>query len=157
MGKPIMVVANVLVNPAGEVLLGLRTDRVQWECPGGKVDDENVLDAWHRELREETGIVTTDAPFLLGITEAPPEEYNGNRFVVLYFVVRTWQGFPQRREPEKCLMWKWFAPDDLPPEANLTPFTREFVKYILPALAIKESEACEVSSESPCCLSASAE
>ena len=58
--KRIHVVAAVLRDPSGRVLLAQRTDAEHaglWEFPGGKVEPEEAPEAaLVRELREELGI-----------------------------------------------------------------------------------------------------
>jgi 8-oxo-dGTP diphosphatase len=59
--KPIPVVAAVIEDPAGRVLLAQRSAHkhlgLKWEFPGGKVDaGESPEAALARELREELGI-----------------------------------------------------------------------------------------------------
>jgi putative (di)nucleoside polyphosphate hydrolase len=56
-------VGVVLFHPDGRVWLGRRINTPgphNWQFPQGGVDEgENLLDAAHRELREETGVHTT--------------------------------------------------------------------------------------------------
>lgn len=134
MSKPTLVAAAVLMNPDGDILMGLRADRVEWEVPGGKVGDEYSREALLRELGEETGLSSDDTPTLLGVSETDPAEFNGQRFVILFYLLRTWAGFPRVMEPEKCLAWRWFPLTELPPMEKCTPGTRDFMKNILPAL-----------------------
>lgn len=134
MGQPVLVAAAVLYNGAGELLMALRADRLQWEVPGGKVGDETLTQAFRRELAEETGMVSDEDPVFLGVSEPDPAEFAGTRFVIHFLLVRSWRGFPQRMEPEKCLALRWFPADRLPPPERLTPGTRDFVMHILPAL-----------------------
>ena len=50
-------VSAVIVDDEGRVLLQQRTDNGAWGLPGGAVEfGESVLEALHREVREETGL-----------------------------------------------------------------------------------------------------
>lgn len=136
---PTIVVANVLISEDNELLMGLRSDRLEWEVPGGKVQDETLVEAYNRELLEETGMCTDERPSLLGISEPDPAHFGGRRYVILFMQVRSWHGFPQRMEPEKCLSWRWFSLDDLPPPEKCTPGSRDFFANILPRIRQQEN------------------
>jgi 8-oxo-dGTP pyrophosphatase MutT (NUDIX family) len=130
--RPIVVVACVLLNNFKEILMGLRADRLEWEVPGGKLDNERLVDGFNRELLEETGIQALGTPQLLGISEPDPSHFKGNRYMIHFMVIRDWKGFPRRLEPDKCLNWRWFSLDELPPLDKCTPGTRDFFTQILP-------------------------
>lgn len=132
-----LVVANVLITPDNHILMGLRADRMEWEIPGGKVEDETLFEAYNRELLEETGMWTDDVPSLVGVSEP---RIDGRRYLILFLLAHSWHGFPQRLEPEKCLAWRWFPLDGLPPTEKCTPGTRDFINRILPNLSRYEHE-----------------
>lgn len=138
MASPELVAACVLVNPRGEVLMGLRADRREWEVPGGKVQDESVLDAWHRELKEEAGLTTDVYPDFLGVSEPDPAEFGGRRYFIVFLAVRHWEGTPAVREPDKCLEWRWWPLSALPPAEKMTPGTRDFAREMVPSLLQEE-------------------
>lgn len=131
-GKPIPVVACVLMNDSTEILMGLRADRIEWEVPGGKLDNETLKEAFYRELAEETGIQATGKPQLLGVSEPDPANFNGARYMIHFMLMREWKGFARRLEPDKCLSWRWFHLSELPPLEKCTPGTRDFFMNILP-------------------------
>ena len=119
--KFIHVVAAVIVNLAGEVLLALRPkDKHQgglWEFPGGKVEpDEEVLAALERELQEELGITVTQARPLIRVQHRYPDK------AVLLDVWRVdgFEGVPHGCEGQAV---EWVAPEALLqrafPAANL--------------------------------------
>lgn len=59
---PLVTVGALIVGPSGRLLL-IRTHKWgdRWGVPGGKVDwGESLLEAVHREVREETGLRLLD-------------------------------------------------------------------------------------------------
>lgn len=90
-GYPLVTVGALLVGPSGRVLL-IRTHkwRDRWGVPGGKVDlGETLLAAVRREVREETGLATTDvvwAPVQEAVDH--PQFHRPAHFVLLNFVAR---------------------------------------------------------------------
>lgn len=77
--KIIHVVAGVLANARGEILLAQRPAGGHlagyWEFPGGKVEaGEAVVAALQRELREEIGVDVTAAQPLLQVRHRYPEK-----------------------------------------------------------------------------------
>jgi 8-oxo-dGTP diphosphatase len=81
--KQIHVVAGVLRNPQGHVLLASRTEGRDlaglWEFPGGKVEaGESPEVALVRELREELGIEATVGASLIRV----PQQYPGKRLLL---------------------------------------------------------------------------
>jgi 8-oxo-dGTP diphosphatase len=100
-------VCAVLTNARGEVLL-VRTAKVGWELPGGRVEDgEDLLGALDRELLEEAGCEAT-IERLAGV-------YAHTRHNLLLLVFR---GTPSSAAPgpqpteAKVLEAAWFAPAD---------------------------------------------
>lgn len=54
--KHTVVVGGLVRNTSGQILL-IRHHRRGWEIPQGRVEEgEGLLDALHREVREETGV-----------------------------------------------------------------------------------------------------
>ncbi|HOZ25570.1 MAG TPA: NUDIX domain-containing protein, partial [Thermomonas sp.] len=81
--KQIHVVAGVLRNTHGHVLLARRTEGRDlaglWEFPGGKVEaGESPEVALVRELREELGIEATVGASLIRV----PQQYPGKRLLL---------------------------------------------------------------------------
>lgn len=126
--RPVAVVANVLVSGQGEVLLGLRGDLLQWEVPGGKVEDETLAEAGRREQEEETGMLLRGTPSCLGYADVV---LRGVRYLVVFLAWREWEGFPRLRE-ENTLRWRWFAADALPAAKDMTPGTRKLFGELSP-------------------------
>ena len=69
----IVAVSGLIRHPDGKILL-IRGPRRGWEFPGGQVEEgENLIEAFQREVQEETGITASIGP-LVGIysnTKAP--------------------------------------------------------------------------------------
>ncbi|MGR8946887.1 MAG: 8-oxo-dGTP diphosphatase MutT [Gammaproteobacteria bacterium] len=104
--KPtINVVAGILVNSDGEVLIAKRQDHVDqgglWEFPGGKREvNESSFDALRRELAEELGISVIHAtPFL-----SQDHEYEHKIVALEFFQVSRWNGHPHGAEGQ-TVVW----------------------------------------------------
>ena len=109
----------VVEDPAGAILLQLRSDYRLWGLPGGVPDEgEGAESAAIRETEEETGIrVSGLRPF--GVASDPAHEIwtypNGDRchyFTVLYYA-RDFTGALIGANDES-LQVGWFTPDRLP-------------------------------------------
>lgn len=103
--RSIHVVAGVVRDPRGRVLLARRTEGRDlaglWEFPGGKVEPgEDPEAALVRELREELGIeARVGAPLI-----AVPQRYPDKRLVLDVRLVEAWQG-PARGREGQALAW----------------------------------------------------
>ncbi|MGV3591918.1 MAG: 8-oxo-dGTP diphosphatase MutT [Gammaproteobacteria bacterium] len=116
----IHVVAGVIVNGAGEVLLALRPKHKHkgglWEFPGGKVEaGESARDALARELLEEIALVVEQAePFLV-----VDHDYGDKQVTLDVWRVTHFNGTLHGREGQEIA---WVAIDELAnyrfPEAN---------------------------------------
>ena len=64
--KHIVAVSGLISHPDGKILL-IRGPRRGWEFPGGQVEEgENLIEAFRREVREETGVTASIGP-LVGV------------------------------------------------------------------------------------------
>jgi ADP-ribose pyrophosphatase YjhB (NUDIX family) len=109
-------VCGVVVDDAGRVLLGRRSDTGRWALVGGIMEPgEDVADAVVREVLEETGVhVRPDR--IVSVWTIPPFEYpNGDK---ASFVVTTFRCTPLSGEAhvadDESLEVGWFSPEDLP-------------------------------------------
>ena len=88
---PLATVGALIVGPDGRVLV-IRTHKWgdRWGVPGGKVDwGESLLDAVHREVREETGLSLEDVrwgPIQEAVSH--PEFHRDAHFVLVNVVAR---------------------------------------------------------------------
>ena len=107
--KPrIFVVAGILVNAAGEVLIAKRPAHLDqgglWEFPGGKREQgESSLAALHRELAEELDInVIRAEPYL-----SQDHEYPKKLVALEFFRVFDWEGTVRGAEGQQVA---WVPP-----------------------------------------------
>lgn len=114
-------VSAVVFDDDGRVLLQQRTDNGAWGLPGGAVEfGESVLEALHREVREETGL-TIAVERLVGVYSHPDHHQiitypDGN---VLHFVSTCFAGRPTGGTltlGDETSGLAWFAPPAWPPD-----------------------------------------
>lgn len=103
--KPVHVVAAVLRDARGRILLARRTAGRDlagaWEFPGGKVEPgETAVQALDRELHEELGIRVLAAEPLIAV----PQAYPAKRIVLDVYTVTAFEGTPRGRE-RQALAW----------------------------------------------------
>ena len=108
---PIHVVAGVVRDPAGRVLVAQRPSGKHlagfWEFPGGKSDPgELPFDALRRELAEEIGIVVDKAQPLISVPWSYPEK----SIVLEAWTVDSYTGVVHAREDQPL---RWVALDEL--------------------------------------------
>lgn len=99
------VVAGILTDPAGRVLLAQRLSGTHlggtWEFPGGKVEPgESIEAALCRELHEELGIEAGVIEPLIAV----PWSYPGKAIVLHAFRVVDFTGVPKGRQ-QQALQW----------------------------------------------------
>ena len=118
----IHVVAGVIENTQGEILLTRRPDHVHqgglWEFPGGKCEQgESIEQALVRELKEELDIDVQQARPLIRIDHTYPDQ---RRVLLDVWRVEHWAGQPWGREQQRM---EWCAMKALQdrafPSANL--------------------------------------
>jgi 8-oxo-dGTP diphosphatase len=128
MKAPVHVVAGVLTDARGRVLLARRTEGRDlagaWEFPGGKVErGETPFQALDRELNEELGIRIHAMEPLIAV----PQAYRDKRIVLDVYKVSRFSGKPRGRElqalawsPQEKLRTYPMPPADRPVVAALT-------------------------------------
>ena len=126
--KIIDVAVGVLLRPDGTVLLGNRpADKPWpgwWELPGGKLEPgESVLQALTRELKEEIGIIVTQATPWVTYVHAYP-----TTTVRLAFCrVTEWTGEPQSLEGQ---LLRWVPIDSAQDIPQLLPATYPPLRWL---------------------------
>ncbi len=125
--RVVHVVAAVIYNDAGEVLLSRRPDHVHlgglWEFPGGKLETgETPRRALERELREELGIVLESARPLIQVPYTYPEKS---------VLLDVWNGIKYRGAPVglEGQELAWVAPGQLS-DWQMPPADRPIVSAI---------------------------
>jgi ADP-ribose pyrophosphatase YjhB (NUDIX family) len=131
--RPVLVASNVLLSQSGEILLGLRSDNLKWATPGGKVEDESVVEASRREQREESEMELRGAPICLGYSDSWDivGAVGLPWHVYIFLLWQSWEGFPRLVE-DSHLQWRWFPLNQLPPLDMVTPGTRVLLSSLLP-------------------------
>ena len=109
-------VCGIVVDDAGWVLLGRRSDTGEWALVGGIMEPgEDVTDAVVREVLEETGVLVRPDR-VVSVWTIPPFAYaNGDQasYVVVTFRCTPLSGEAHAADDES-LEVGWFAPDGLP-------------------------------------------
>ena len=108
--KIVLVVAVVLVDPDGRVLIAKRPEGKAmaglWEFPGGKVDPgETPEAALIRELKEELGVDTAES-CLAPLTFAS-HAYDDFHLLMPLYVCRRWKGIVTPHEGQEVT---WVRP-----------------------------------------------
>ena len=128
LGVPVHVVAGVLSDSRGRILLAQRPRDKHlaggWEFPGGKLKaDESRLAGLTRELQEELGVVLHAAHPLVRLTHAYPD-----RLIDLdVWVVTGFQGEPRSLDAQRL---RWCERDALS-HADLLPADLPVVTALL--------------------------
>ncbi|MEV4436652.1 NUDIX domain-containing protein [Streptomyces sp. NPDC049585] len=105
-------VAVILRGPGDQVLLGQHRTGV-WECPGGKVEPgESIEAAAVRELFEETSLDAYERS--VKVLAMLVDEVSGINRVTAVTVVTVFDGAPAVIEPHLVADWQWRGVDDLP-------------------------------------------
>lgn len=126
--RSIHVVAGVITDPRGRILLTRRTEgrdlAGRWEFPGGKRElGETEAQALVRELHEELGITVEVGEPIINV----PQQYPDKRLRLDVRRVSTWKGTPRGHEGQALA---WVTPDKLTRYA-MPPADRPVVAALL--------------------------
>ncbi|MGW6202312.1 NUDIX hydrolase [Streptomyces sp. NPDC055089] len=116
-----------LQDEQGRILLGRRHPRSafgpnEWHYLAGHCEREAAVNCLVREAREEAGLVVEPDDVELVHVVHHVDSPEAPARIGLVFRARTWSGTPQILEPDRCVEWRWFSPDDLP--AAVVPYAR---------------------------------
>lgn len=119
--NPKPTVCAFIVDDAGSLLLARRAVEPFagfWDLPGGFVEEgEHPLDALRRELLEETGLEIEPGAFHGVWMDTYGATADAESILNLYWEARIVSG--TMRPADDVSELRWFAPDDLPPRAQL--------------------------------------
>lgn len=122
------VIAGVIADPRGRILLARRTEGRDlagfWEFPGGKREPgESAEAALVRELREELGIEAEPGAPLIAV----PQQYPRKRLRLDVRAIASWRGTPRGQEGQALA---WVPPHRLP-DYPMPPADRPVVAALL--------------------------
>ncbi|MER5370914.1 NUDIX domain-containing protein [Streptomyces sp. NPDC002722] len=122
-----------LEDEQGRILLGRRHPNSkyapnQWHFLAGHCEREEAVSCLAREAEEEAGLIVksgdVELVHLVHMVDSP----SARPRIGVFFRARTWSGTPQVLEPDRCVEWRWWSPDDLP--AEIVPYTRAAIDGI---------------------------
>lgn len=130
--EPLIVVgAAAVVRRQNQLLLVKRTDNLAWGLPAGSKELNEALETTAtRELREETGLVATQAN-LLTVISGPGMQYtypNGDQIDSVTAVYAVTAIGDARGDQDETSAAKFFSVNRLP--ANLTPITKRILSEL---------------------------
>lgn len=137
MARPLVVIANVIYDEQGRLLIGKHKDGHKedlYAFPGGKVEEESCEEAFWRELEEETCLQKPDFDIKLEFLGLSEQAYKEKRFLILFYAApyyRDKMGLPKTAEPHKHYGWQWLNLEELK-NLPLAGSTKDFCRVIYP-------------------------
>ena len=124
----------IIVNNAGEILLGRRADNHLWGYFGGSIEiDEKVEDCAKRELLEETGLIADELSFFT-VNSGADVRYtypNGDEVsnIEIVYLCNQFHGemIAQKEEFEEL---KFFKPSEIDIDMISPPLRPSIKKYL---------------------------
>ncbi|MFJ9411423.1 NUDIX domain-containing protein [Streptomyces sp. NPDC101393] len=122
-----------LEDADGRVLLGLRHPNSAYAPSmhhflAGHCERESAVACVVREAHEEAGLVIdpgdVELAHVVHLVDAPGDTPR----MQVVFRARSWSGTPEVREPDKCVGWRFWNPEDLPEQ--VVPYTRVAINGI---------------------------
>lgn len=137
MSRPLVVVANVIYDKQGRLLIGMHKDgnkKNLYAFPGGKVETETIENAFWRELKEETSLKKPNFDVKLEFLGLHEVGFKEKRFLILFYAAPYYEdkmGKPYAVEPHKHHGWEWLTVQEI---ANkpLASSTSDFLKTLYP-------------------------
>lgn len=122
-----------LQDEHGRILLGLRhPDSAfapnEWHFLAGYCEREAAVSCLVRKARKQAGLIIDSGDVELVHVVHHIDSPKTRARIALVFRARTWSGTPQILEPDRCVEWRWFRPQDLP--AAVVPYTRLAIEGI---------------------------
>jgi 8-oxo-dGTP pyrophosphatase MutT (NUDIX family) len=123
-----------LQDEHGRILLGLRHPDSkfapnEWHFLAGHCEREAAIRCLVREAKEEAGLIIepgdVELVHLVHLVDSP----GARPRIGLVFRARSWSGTPEVLEPDRCVEWRWWRPQDLP--AEIVPYTRLAIDGVL--------------------------
>ena len=115
--RPCIGIGVILINPAGQVLIGKRegSHAPYWSIPGGYLEPGETFEtAAIREVKEETGLDIVN-PVVIGVSNnLETYKAEGLHVISVCLLAKEFSGALTLMEPEKCSSWQWCDPADLP-------------------------------------------
>ncbi|MGC4979445.1 NUDIX domain-containing protein [Streptomyces sp. DT193] len=123
-----------LQDEHGRILLGLRHPNSAfapdtWHFLAGHCEREAAIACLVREAKEEAGLTIAPEDVELVHTVHLIDSPTARPRIGLVFQARSWTGTPEVLEPDRCVEWRWWRPQDLP--AAVVPYTRWAIDGIL--------------------------
>ncbi|MFF0110460.1 NUDIX domain-containing protein [Streptomyces hirsutus] len=134
-GLPEPVNASALVHDGhGRILLGLRHPVSKfapntWHFLARHCEREAAITCLVREAKEEVGLIIEPDDVELVHTVHHVDSPGARPRIGLVFRAHSWAGTPEVLEPDRCVEWRWWKPQDLP--AEVVPYTRRAIEGIL--------------------------
>ncbi|WP_406246256.1 NUDIX domain-containing protein [Streptomyces anulatus] len=95
----------------------------------GHCEREDAVSCLIREAEEEAGLNLDPEGIDLVHVVHSQDSTSARPRIQLFFRARSWSGEPQVLEPDRCVEWRWFNPEELPD--NVVPYTRQAIQAIL--------------------------
>ena len=115
--RPRIGIGVILLNPAGQVLIGKRegSHAPYFSIPGGYLEPgESFETAAIREVMEETGLEIVN-PVVMGVSNnLETWRTEGVHVVSVFLLSKEFSGTLTLMEPDKCSGWQWCDPSRLP-------------------------------------------
>ncbi|MFI0777662.1 NUDIX domain-containing protein [Streptomyces sp. NPDC021212] len=123
-----------LQDERGRILLGLRhPDSAYagntWHFLAGHCEREAAISCLVREAEEEAGLIIEPGAIELVHVVHLVDSPGARPRIGLVFRAHSWSGTPELLEPDRCVEWRWWRPQDLP--AEVVPYARQAIDGIL--------------------------